>query len=138
MIEPYLSLGGNAAEAAAYYAGVFDAPEPYVMRYGEIPPGEMEEVPPEAAQLVMHANVKTYGGDLMLADAMPGSDTTPSAGMWITLSHTDQNRLRETFERLSREGEVLSPLEPSFFSPLYGQLRDKYGFFWMLMSPEEP
>jgi len=137
MIEPYLSLGGNAAEAAAYYAGVFDTPEPQLMRYGEIPPGDME-VSPEIAPLVMHASVKTYGGELMLSDAMPGSDTTPSAGVWITLSHPDLNRLRETFERLSREGRVLKPLEPSFFSLLYGQLRDKYGFFWMLMSPDEP
>lgn len=138
-MEPYLSLNGNAAEAAAYYAGVFDAPEPYVMRYGEMPPEESgEEMPPGMAQLVMHANETTYGGDIMLSDMMPGSSVTPNEAIWITFSHPDLDKLRESFERLGRDGHVLMPLEKTFFSPLYGQLKDKYGFHWMIMSSEEP
>lgn len=138
-MDPYLSLNGNAAEAAAYYAKAFDAPEPYIMRYSEMPPGEMgEEMPQGLEQLVMHANVVTYGGDIMLSDMMPGSSVTPNEAVWITFSHPDVDRLRESFERLGRDGEVLMPLEKTFFSPLYGQLKDKYGFYWMIMSSEEP
>lgn len=137
MMDPYLSLNGNAAEAAAYYAKAFDAPEPYIMRYGEMSPKEVGEIPPDMAQLVMHANVKTYGGDLMLSDMMPGSSVTPNEAVWITFSFPDLNKLRESFERLGRDGEVLMPLEKNFFSPLYGQLKDKYGFHWMVMSSEE-
>ncbi|MDD4080991.1 MAG: VOC family protein [Eubacteriales bacterium] len=137
-MEPYLSLNGNAADAAAYYARVFDAPEPYVMRYGEMPPGEKGTLPPGMAQLVMHANVQTYGGAIMLSDMMPGSPVTPNEGVWITFSHPDVDKLRETFGRLGRDGEVLMPMEKTFFSPLYGQLKDKYGFYWMIMSSDEP
>lgn len=38
---------------------------------------------------------------------------------------------------MAEEGEVIMPLEETFFSPLYGQVKDKYGFYWMIMSSEE-
>ena len=137
MIEVYLNLNGNAAEAAAYYARVFEAPDPYVMPFSQIPQGEQENAPDNWKDLVMHANVKTFAGDIMLSDNPPDQESAPSAALNICLSHTDLERLRRVFERLAKDGEVIMPLEPTFFSPLFGQVRDKFGFYWMIMSSEE-
>ena len=137
MIEVYLSLNGNAAEAAAYYTQVFDAPEPYIMRFSDMPAADQEAMPPGSEGLVMYANVKTYAGDIMMSDMMPGTSVTPNEGVWITFSHHDLDRLRLCFDRLAKDGEVVMPLEATFFSPLYGQLKDKFGFYWMIMSSEE-
>ena len=137
MIEVYLNLNGNADEAAAYYARVFEAPEPYVMRYAQMPPAEQGNVSDDWTKLVIHANVKTFAGDIMLSDNPPDQVSAPSAALNICLSHTDLERLRRVFERLAKDGEVIMPLEPTFFSPLFGQVRDKFGFYWMIMSSEE-
>ena len=137
MIEVYLNLNGNTDEAAAYYARAFDAPEPYVMRYAQMPPAEQGNVSDDWKNLVIHANVKTFAGDIMLSDNPPDQVSAPSAALNICLSHTDLERLRRVFERLAKDGEVIMPLEPTFFSPLFGQVRDKFGFYWMIMSSEE-
>ena len=66
----------------------------------------------------------------------------PDGGLYMPetypiLSRNDLERLRRVFERLAKDGEVIMPLEPAFFSPLFGQVRDKFGFYWMIMSSEE-
>ena len=136
MIEVYLNLNGQAAEAAAFYAQVFGASAPYILRFDEMPKEDQGDAPDSWGSLVMHANVKTFAGDIMLGDNLPGTTTTPSAANWINVSHSDLKRLRQVFEGLSEGGEVLMPLESTFFSPLYGQVKDKFGFHWMIMSDE--
>ena len=137
MIEVYLNLNGNAGEAAAYYARVFEAPEPYVMRYDQIPQGEQGKMQDGLKDLVIHANVKTFAGDIMLSDNPPDQESAPSAALNICASHTDLERLRRVFDRLAADGEITMPMESTFFSPLYGQVRDRFGFYWMIMSSEE-
>ena len=137
MIEVYLNLNGNADEAADYYARVFEAPEPYVMRYAQMPRGEQGKMTDEWQNLVIHANVKTFAGDIMLSDNPPDQESAPSAALNICVSHTDLERLRRVFDRLAADGEITMPMESTFFSPLYGQVRDRFGFYWMIMSSEE-
>lgn len=102
-----------------------------------MPPAEQGKVSDDWKNLVIHANVKTFAGDIMLSDNPPDQVSAPSAALNICLSHTDLERLRRVFERLAKDGEVIMPLEPTFFSPLFGQVRDKFGFYWMIMSSEE-
>lgn len=135
MIEVYLNLNGNAEEAANYYAKAFGAEAPYLMRFHDMPKEDQLNAAPGMEKLVIYGNVKTFAGDLMLSDELPGLTVNPTSAVWITLSHDDAQRVRSAFEALARDGEVLMPLEPAFFSPLYGQLRDKYGFHWMFMMP---
>ncbi len=137
MIEIYLNLNGRAAEAAAWYARAFDAPEPYVMRGGQLPEGQREGFSDGWKDLVIHANVKTFAGDIMLSDNPPDRPSAPSPALNICVSHSDLDRLRLAFERLAEGGRVLMPLSPTFFSPLFGQLEDKFGFSWMIMSSQE-
>lgn len=134
MLGIYMYFPGNAAEAARYYAKVFDAPEPEIMTPAGVPPedrAQMGEVPDD---FTVHASVATFAGTLMLSDAYPGSDVKPGDMLNITLSHSDHQRLHQVFDRLAREGEVDMPLGPTFFSPLFGGLKDKYGISWLIMT----
>ncbi len=136
MITVYLNFPGNAAEAARYYAQVFEAPEPQIMTPAGMPPEDRQQMGPVSDDFVVHANVATFGGDLMLSDSFPGF--TPKAGdmVNVTFSHPDHDRIRRAFDKLAQDGTVDMPLEPAFFSPLFGSLRDKYGINWLLMADE--
>lgn len=134
MIEVYLSLNGNAAEAAAYYAQQLDGQVAYMMRFAELPEEDKAGMPAGAEGLVMYASVKTAVGDIMMSDMMPGTTVTPNEGVWINFSTKDQERLRAAFDALAKDGEVIMPLEKTFFSPLYGQVKDKFGFYWMFLN----
>lgn len=139
MIEVYLNFNGNGREAARYYAEVFGADAPFLMGMEDMPREDQEAMGPGARDMLIHGNVKTFAGDIMLSDRMPDEPAAqPNDSVWITLSHRDHALLRRSFDRLARDGEVLMPLAPAFFSPLYGQVKDKFGFCWMLMDPTEP
>ena len=135
MIEVYLNFPGNAAEAAAFYAKAFGAEAPDLMTYSQMPPDADAGIPAEMGPLIMHGNIKTFAGDIMLSDDMPAEGLIPSKAHWILVSDADHARLKSAFDALSEGGEVIMPLEPTFFSPLYGQLKDRFGFFWMFMDP---
>lgn len=136
MITTYLVFGGNAKEAVDYYAKVFDGNVSYMMRYNDMPEKDKEEMK-VMEDAVIHANVDTFVGQIMLSDSMPDEKPTPSGALWINVSHEDLDKLQKVFDAMAEEGEVIMPLEETFFSPLYGQVKDKYGFYWMIMSSEE-
>lgn len=136
MITTYLVFGGNAKEAVDYYSKVFDGNVSYMMRYNDMPEKDKEEMK-GMEDAVIHANVDTFVGQIMLSDSMPDEKPTPSDALWINVSHEDLDKLKEVFDAMAEEGEVIMPLEETFFSPLYGQVKDKYGFYWMIMSSEE-
>lgn len=137
MITVYLNFPGTASEAIAYYTHLFDAPEPYIMRFDQMPPDDQAFFPEDSRHLVAYANIKTFAGDLMLSDEIPGQQAVPTDAIYINLSHKDQALLKKTFEAFAKDGEVLMPLEPVFFNPLYGIVKDKFGFNWMIMAEED-
>lgn len=139
MIGVFLAFGGNAAEAAAYYTKVFRAPEPFMKRKSDAPAGALDGhdlagVP----DFVMYANVKTFAGDIMMSDAMPAGTPTGSENFWIVCSDTDGDELTRVFNELAEDGEIIAPLAPTFFNPIHGQVRDKFGWYWMIMQDVPP
>lgn len=134
MLTVYLNFPGTSAEAAVYYAEAFQARPAYVMRTADVPEADRAGMPPELQNGVMYAAIMTYAGELQFSDDVPGDDR-PNSTMWISVTDADEKKIRHTFDFLAREGEVLSPLAPAFFTPLYGQVKDKYGFHWMFMLP---
>lgn len=136
MISVYLNFPGNAAEAAHYYAQVFDAPQPEIMTLASVPQADREQMGLLPEDFTVHANVATFGGNLMLSDAFPGAPVTPGSMVNLTFSHPDKQRLRKVFDRLAQDGEVEMPLAPTFFSPLFGSVKDRFGLIWLVMIEE--
>lgn len=133
MLGFYLSFRGQAREAAAYYARVFQAPAPYILGMDGLPQG----APEGEEDLVAYASIPTFAGNLMLSDDMPGVDGGANKAAWLVLAHTDTVKIKEVFEALAQDGQVLLPLAPTFFNPLYGLLVDRYGYHWMVMADLE-
>ncbi|MFB4321133.1 VOC family protein, partial [Priestia sp. BR_2] len=50
----------------------------------------------------------------------------------ITVSHADKSK--EIFAKLQDGGEVMMPLQETFWSPLYGQVVDKFGVTWQVST----
>jgi PhnB protein len=70
-LAPFLHFQGSCAEALAFYARVFDAPEPSIMRYSEAP----GDVPAAGGDRVMYGTVDTGEGLLM-------APTAPARSGW--------------------------------------------------------
>ncbi len=63
-LAPFLHFQGTCAEALAFYARVFDAPEPSIMRYSDA----LGDVPAAGGDRVMYGTVDTGEGLLMASD----------------------------------------------------------------------
>jgi PhnB protein len=131
-INPYLNFAGNCREAVEYYAEVFGAAKPQIMTFGEMPGDPSHPLPPEAKNLVLHARLEIAGTAVMASDVFPGMQV--NAGNNVTLAVVSKNRdeITNAFNRLREGGTVHMDLQETFFSKLYGNLRDKYGIEWQL------
>ena len=128
---PYLFFDGDCAEAFQTYAKLFGDGEPEIMPAGQMPPEELERMPPDARTKTMHAALRVGEGWIYGSDDMGGSPN-PMAGCNVHLSFPDMDTARRVYDALAEGGEARMPLEPTFWSPGFGALTDRWGIRWMI------
>jgi PhnB protein len=134
--HPYLFFGGNCREAFAQYNDIFGG-ELFVMTMADAP--EAGDVPPEKADLVIHAALTFADGSLLMASDDPTTDDFgPVEGMMVSYSAADADDARRVFDALAEGGKVTQPLEPTFFSPAFGMCNDRFGTPWMVSAEQTP
>jgi len=129
-IEPYLFASGRADEMIAYYTQALDAEVSMRMTFAEGPQSD-HPMPPGWKDKVMHASLMIGDRQLMISDG----DTDRHAqfdGFRLSLTSSDEAWVRRAFEVLSAGGSVQMPLSPTFWSPAFGMVTDKFGIGWMV------
>jgi PhnB protein len=67
----------------------------------------------------------------MASDGMC-SGTPDFKGFSLSLSVASESEADPMFDALADGGEVLMPLEKTFWSPRFGMLTDRFGVSWMI------
>jgi PhnB protein len=137
-IEPYLFFDGNAEEALAFYAEALGGTVESTMRYADCPePMPAEYLPPGGPRKLLNASLLVQGQRIMLCDGVR-QESGEFRGVALTLQYGSESDARRAFDALAREGQVIMPIGPTFFSPCFGQVTDRYGVRWMVMieSPQ--
>ncbi len=131
----YIHFQGTCRPAMQFYADLFGATELTIHDYEEMP-----DPPPGAreAGLVMHASMTAPGGQLMASDYPPGVPGEGQAAVSVSHDLTDPVTGAALFARLAEGGHVIMPFGPTFFSPGFGMVKDRFGTHWMLMVPQPP
>lgn len=140
-IFPYLNFDGNGKEAAHFYTEALDAELTGIATYGEAHGAEETEgIPEEAKDMVMNAQIILKNGDnLMISDVPPGMGMPFQKGnnVSITITLDDMEEAKTIFGKLADGGKVSMELQETFWSPLYGNLTDRYGIEWQIsVDPE--
>ena len=132
-LQPYIFFYGRCEEALAFYQGVFGGSYES-MRVKDTPmAGEM---PPEAANLVMHASFTADGIAFMAADGRDVKPVDPEAGnIALALSFDDAALAERTFNGLAAGGTVGMPIGEAFWGGRFGMVTDKFGTEWMMTLP---
>jgi PhnB protein len=132
-LEPYLFFDGHAEEALTFYERALDARVESKMRYAECPdPVPPEHLPPGGPQKLLHARLRVGDTALMMSDGVP-REACGFHGFSLTLQYSAEADARRSFDALADGGQVLMPMGPTFFSPCYGMLLDRFGVQWMIM-----
>ena len=131
-INPYLNFAGNCREVVEFYADVFHTEKPVIMTFGEMPGDPAHPLPPGVENWVLHARMSIAGTDVMFSDVFPGMELIMGNNVSLTVVSTNRDEIRSAFNRLKEGGTVHMDLQETFWSKLYGNLRDKYGIEWQL------
>lgn len=137
-VQPYLFFNGRSEEAAAFYGQAIGAEIVMMMRNRESPERPPEGMlPPGSEDKVMHMTLRV--GDAVVM----GSDGTCSgkpdfSGFSLSLTAPDKATGERWFGALGEGGKVDMPFGPTFFSPGFGMVTDKFGLQWMVVLDAEP
>lgn len=132
---PYLVMDGNAGEAADFYARALGGQVVNRMTFGDMPEGPNGPLPEEVKSRITHALVVSGSQQLMLSDTFPGMPYQVGNNVTISIGIDDPVRAREIFDALAEGGDVVMPMQATFFSPAYGQVTDKFGVQFQVNVP---
>lgn len=128
--SPYLNFRGTCREAMTTYAEIFGATDLQIMPFGDMPP---DAGPPGTnPDLVMHSQFSAGPGAALLASDVPDHWEITTQNATVFHGATDAARAQAIFDRLAAGGTVTMLLGPTFWSPAFGMLTDKFGTAWMI------
>ena len=128
-VQPYLFFEGRTEEALEFYKRALGAEVTAMMRFKESP--EPAQNPPGSAEKLMHASFSVGGASIMASDGRC-SGSASFDGFALSVAPPDQATAERWFAALSDGGSVMMPLGPTFWSPCFGMVRDRFGVMWML------
>ena len=136
-VEPYLFFNGHCEEAINFYKQAVGAELIFQMRMNESPtPTQPGMVPAGFENKIMHASLRIGESTVMVSDG--NSDMQPSfKGFSLSLGVADIAEAQRKFNALAEGGKVTVPLAPTFWSPCFGMLEDRFGVGWMVIVGAE-
>lgn len=139
-IFPYLFFDGRCDEAIEFYRGALGAEVTMLMRMKDAPPDVQGQCAPAGAEeKVMHATMRVGDTLLHASDGASGGMTFSGKpefrGVSLSLTLSDPDDAQRRFDALAEGGQVLMPLDKTFFSPCFGMVTDRFGVSWMVIVP---
>lgn len=92
---------------------------------------EAPNVPDAWQEKIIHASMTVSGVRIAGGDVLPEHYEKPS-GVYLLLSVQDEEQTRSIFSGLAQSGQIILPLQKTFWSPCYGIVVDRFGVPWKL------
>ncbi|GAC16555.1 YciI family protein [Aliiglaciecola lipolytica] len=133
-LNNYLFFSGRCEEALDYYQTHLGARLGMLMRFSDSPePLPEGMLSPGFENKVMHCEFCVGDSKVLASDGCGEGNTFSGFSLALTVNTSDL--AHRIFAALADDGEVNMPLAETFWSPLYGQVTDKFGIAWMIMLP---
>ena len=134
-VSPYLSFKGDCEAAFKFYEECFGARVGDLFRYEGSPMAD--RAPAGWGNKIMHGSVTI--GDLVLmgADIAPDSYEAPK-GFSLSLQIPTVAEAERVFRELAEDGNVVMPLEQTFWAARFGMLVDGFGVPWQVNCEGAP
>jgi PhnB protein len=126
---PHLNFRGDAREALTFYQSVFGGQLILVSNEE----AHSAELPAEAQQVKFGQVIGENGFQIMGYD-VPGSVAYDQGekSVFVSVRGDSADEIAELWKKLIPGSTIIEQLAPSFFSPAYGMLKDKFGVVWVL------
>jgi len=132
----YLQFNGNCAEALNFYAQALGAKVLMMSKYSEAPP--TEGMPPVPEHWVMHGRLQWPDGGMLMGSDGGMEPYAGVKGVSLSVNCADVAEGERHFKALATGGTVKMPFSPTFWSPGFGMLVDRFGVPWMVNVDAPP
>lgn len=127
-LNPYIGFRDQARDALGFWHGVFGG-ELRTMTFAE---GGMVQEPADAEK-IMHGQIETPEGLLLMASDSPASMPTPTeSNVSVSLSGDDEALLAGWWDGLADGATVIEPLTKAPWGDTFGMLTDRFGVTWLV------
>lgn len=141
-INPYLIFNGNCEEAFLFYKSVFGGEFPYIGKFSDMPPSDDPNCPPpsaDEANRIMHVSLPIGNTVLMGSDSTSQSgDVAIGANVSISINTDSRAEADKLFNGLSAGGNVIMPMQNTFWGAYFGMFVDRFSIHWMINFDENP
>ncbi len=135
-VSAYINFDGNCSEAVEFYRQVFGTEAPEVMTFGDAPPDPEFTVEDEHKHLVLHTALDIFGTTVMFSDLLPGEPLVKGNNISLAIMMQNIDDIKIVFDKLKVGGSIEMELQETFFSKLYGSVKDKFGVIWQIMHDD--
>ncbi|MEX0723571.1 MAG: VOC family protein [Gracilimonas sp.] len=131
-VNPYLNFNGETEKAFTFYQSVFGG-ELDISRYKDLE--DDMGATSEALNLVANAslpigaNTTLFGSDILES---LGQSLNSGKDFHINLETESEEETVHLFEKLSKNGEILMPLQHTGWAKQFGMIKDQFGTQWMV------
>ena len=140
-VNTYLTFNGNCEKAFNFYKSVFGGEFRHIGKFSDMPADpNCKPMPKEELNRIMHVSFPIGNTVLM------GSDT---GGEWasnfkqgtnfsVSINTDSQKEADRLFSELSKNGQVIMPMNKTFWDSYFGMFTDQFGIQWMVSFDEIP
>ncbi|HEV7781939.1 MAG TPA: VOC family protein [Chitinophagaceae bacterium] len=128
-INSYLTFSGNCREAMNFYKDCLGG-ELTMQTIGDSPLAD--KMPPQMKESILHSTLTKEHLVLLASDMVGEKGLVRGTSVSLMLNCSNEEEIKNFYEKLSAGGETTHPLEISFWGALFGDLTDKYGNQWIL------
>jgi PhnB protein len=130
-ISPHLTFDGQCRPAFQMYQRIFGGDLATMLSYGDSPMASQTDS--EFHDRIVHAALRLKDHELTGVDVLPQDYKRPQ-GFFVTMTVDDSKRAAKVFDALAEGGMILLPFVPTFWSPGFGVVVDRYGVPWEINS----
>lgn len=137
-VNPYIYFNGNCEEAFTFYASAFRKEISHISKFKEVPK-EQRSLFQESDEKVMHVTLP-----LSKETMLNGSDNSivyqeiVKHKTFTLIIHTEsKEEVDRLFGELSQNGQIIVPVELTFWGAYYGQCIDQFGISWKITLSSE-
>lgn len=134
LANPYLHFNGNCEEAFLYYKSVFGGEFHQISRYKDGPADH--QISEKESDMIMHISLPLGEHSFLLGSDIPEAFPKAVAGTNFFISlHTDsEEETKKLYNALSAAGQIMMPLDKTFWGSFFGMFVDQFGIQWMISN----
>ncbi|MGN7764110.1 VOC family protein [Paenibacillus sp. 22594] len=133
-LNPFILLDGNAQKAIEFYQETLGAKLLFKQTAGEGPQNPDTPMSEEAKARIAHSVLRVGETDFFVADLEEGQALVPGNGINICITVDNAAEAEQLYHLLKEGGQVDIELAPTYFSPAFGMVTDKFGVAFQVFT----